>query len=313
MLFQVRSGPLPRIGQVSAIRAISGAALAALCLLLLPAPASGGASIQVYRGLGTWVDIYDPGLFADPEGTVEAIAARGVKTLYLETGNYKQRTALFRRDRLTRFLDAAKENGLAVVAWYLPGFRNVARDLKRSLAAIEFRTPSGARFDSFALDIEASIVSSPSLRTKRMLSLSRRIRAAVGPSYPLGAIIPSPRGMELTPSYWPGFPYARIAEIYDVILPMSYSTYRVEGRAATRRYIERSVEIIRAESADPAVPIHVIGGIGDALSRAEARGFMEAVAGCNPIGWSIYDFSVTREPTWRALTAPPRPPANPAC
>jgi hypothetical protein len=294
------------------LRAVLAGVVAGL-LLAAPAHASGEASIDDYRGLGTWVDIYDPSLFADPEGTVAAIAARGVETLYLETGNYKQRAALFQPARLARFLDAAHAEGLKVVAWYLPGFRNVARDLERSLAAIEFRTPSGGRFDSFALDIEASIVASPSLRSKRMLALSRRIRAAVGESYPLGAIIPSPRGMELTPTYWPGFPYAALAGIYDVFLPMSYWTYRVEGRAEARRYIERSIEIIREETGDASVPIHVIGGVGDATSRAEARGFMDAVWGCDPVGWSIYDFSVTREATWRALLAPPRTPAKLVC
>lgn len=297
-----------------ASRRALGAVVAAVLLALAGvARASPAADVDAYRGLGTWVDIYDVRLWADPEGTVAAIASRGVRTLYLETANYRQTVDLVRPVRLARFLDAAHAAGLRVVAWYLPSFRNVARDLRRSLAAIAFRTPAGQAFDSFALDIEASVVKSPALRTRRTLELSRELRAAVGRSYPLGAIIPSPRGMELSPAYWPGFPYAELAGVYDVILPMSYFTYRVEGGLAVRRYMERSIEIIREETGDPQVPIHVIGGLGDGTSRAEARGFMRAVAGCAPLGYSIYDFSTTAQATWAALTAPPPPPASPAC
>jgi hypothetical protein len=297
---------------VHALRPLA-AAITVVVALVLAGPAHSGPSLDPYRGLGTWIDIYDPGAFADPEAMVAAAAARGVRTLYLETGNYRQRTALVRPDRLARFIEAAHAAGMQVVAWYLPAFRRVARDLERSLAAIEFRTPLGQGFDSFALDIEASVVRSPALRTSRMLELSRRLRAAVGEGYPLGAIIPSPRGMELSPSYWPGFPYPELAALYDVFLPMSYYTYRVEGPAAVRSYIERSIEIIRLATGDPAVPIHVIGGVGDRTSRREARAFMRAVAGCKPLGYSIYDFSVTREHTWAALAAIPAPPPDPAC
>ena len=297
-----------------ASRRALGAVVAAVLLALAGvARASPAADVDAYRGLGTWVDIYDVRLWADPEGTVAAIASRGVRTLYLETANYRQTVDLVRPVRLARFLDAAHAAGLRVVAWYLPSFRNVARDLRRSLAAIAFRTPAGQAFDSFALDIEASVVKSPALRTRRTLELSRELRAAVGRSYPLGAIIPSPRGMELSPAYWPGFPYAELAGVYDVILPMSYFTYRVEGGLAVRRYIERSIEIIREETGDPQVPIHVIGGLGDGTNRAEARGFMRAVAGCAPLGYSIYDLSTTAQATWATLTAPPPPPASPAC
>lgn len=300
-------------GRVHALRPWVWTAAAVLALVLGSSAQARPASIDAYRGLGTWVDIYDPQLFAVPETAVAAMAARGVRTLYLETGNYKQRTALVQPERLSRFVEAAHASGIEVVAWYLPSFKNVPRDLKRSLAAIEFETPTGQRFDSFALDIEASVVRSPTRRTSRLLDLSGQLRAAVGDAYPLGAIIPSPRGIELLPTYWPGFPYAWLAGVYDVILPMAYHTYRVEGAAATRAYIERSIEIIRTDVGDPSVPIHVIGGIGDRTSKAEARGFMRAIAGCAPLGYSVYDFTVTSEATWKALQTPPAPPPNPAC
>ena len=93
--------------------------------------------------------------------------------------------------------------------------------------------------------------SSSALRNTRLLTVSRGIRQAVGGTYPLGAIIPSPRGMQLSPTYWPAFPYAELAGIYDVILPMSYYTYRVEGGSPVRKYTMKSIAIIRAETGKP--------------------------------------------------------------
>ena len=122
------------------------------------------------------------------------MARVGVRTLYLQTGNYSQRADLVRPSALGRFVDAAHAAGLRVVAWYLPSFLYPAQDTRRALAAIRFRSPTGQRFDAFALDIEASLVRHVPLRNQRLLRLSAQLRAATGPGYALGAIIPSPVG-----------------------------------------------------------------------------------------------------------------------
>ena len=46
-----------------------------------------------------------------------------MRTIYLETANFKQSRDVVRPDRLSRLLDAAHARGIAVVAWYLPSFR----------------------------------------------------------------------------------------------------------------------------------------------------------------------------------------------
>ena len=203
---------------------------ASLCLAV-PAGAAGPRDTSAYQGLGTWVDIWDGAQWAKPEAAVARMRDLGVTTLYLETSNYSQAVDLLRPAALGRFVDAAHANGLRIVAWYLPSFANVARDLRRSLAAVRFRSPKGEAFDSFALDIEAKVVPSAAKRSVRLLGLSRALRKAVGPDYPLGAIIPSPRGMQLNPKYWPRFPYAGLAKTYDVFMPMGYFTYRYEDAA----------------------------------------------------------------------------------
>ena len=260
---------------------------------------------SAYAGLGTWIDVYDPNAWSAPDATAAAVRARGVRTLYLQTSNSNRSANLVRPAAAGRLVDAAHAQGLAVVGWYLPSFRNPARDLRRALAAVRFRTQTGGSFDSFALDIESSSVRSPALRNARLLDLSRRLRAAVGPSYPLGAIIPSPVGMKLLPRYWPGFPYSDLWRVYDVFLPMAYFSYRAHGDAAVADYVRRGVGIIRARTGDPDVPIHVIGGISQRTSAAEARGFMRAVRGCRTFGFSLYDFYGTSESAWTLLASPP--------
>lgn len=259
-----------------------------------------------YAGLGTWLDIYATPSWAHPRQEVAAMARDGVRTLYLQTGNYEQHVDLVRRHALGQFVDAAHAHGMRVVAWYLPSFLLPAQETRRALAAIRFRSAEGERFDSFALDIEASLVRSVPLRTERLLQLSARLRAAVGDRYRLGAIIPSPVGIRRHPKYWPRFPYRQLSRIYDVFLPMAYSTDRhIHGIGATRAYNTADIAIIRARTGKPHVPIHLIGGIANRMGPRETGGFMRAVADCAPLGYSLYDFPLTSRASWRALANPP--------
>ena len=273
------------------------------------------ARLGSYRGLATWVDIYDPKAWVSPEATVSAMRPRGVRTLFLETGNYHQRTAIVRSALAARFIEAAHAQGIKVVAWYLPSFGKSRRDYLRSLAAIRFRTPTGQSFDSFALDIEASVVKSVPLRTARLIDLSTRIRAAVGSSYALGAIIPSPRGMQLLPRYWPAFPYAALGDIYDVFLPMGYFSYRPRDLGGPYGYTTRNVALIREGSGSPTMPVHAIGGLADEVGPGQARAFVRAARTCGVIGASLYDFTTTRPGAWRGLARVPARGAapQPAC
>jgi hypothetical protein len=280
-----------------------------LSAVALVAPAAGGASASVrnrtpYAGLGTWLDIYAQPSWMHPKREVAAMARVGVRTLYLQTGNYEQHVDLVRRRALGQFVDAAHAAGLRVVAWYLPSFLSPAQEKRRVLAAIRFRSPRGERFDGFALDIEASLVRGVPLRTRRLLHLSARVRRAVGPRYPLGAIIPSPVGIRRHPTYWPHFPYRGLARYYKAFLPMAYFTdAKIRGAGRSRAYLTADVAIIRTRTGRPHVPIHLIGGLANAMGANETAGFMQAVADCAPLGYSLYEFPLTSRATWKALTA----------
>lgn len=251
-----------------------------------------------FRGFGAWVDVYDDELWADPEGTVAAIADRGVRTLYLQTASTSTKRRMIRYPEETAaFLDAARRHGIRTVAWYLPELLGAPKDLHRGLAAVAFTTPGGARFDGLAVDIEVTAEADDRVRARRLLRLSRILRTIVGPDYPLGAIVPSPiRG----PDFWPVLPVAALAEIYDAILPMAYWTFHVSGEEAAHEFISVSVGMLR-EEAGPDVPIHVIGGIADPATPAELRGFVRAVKETGVIGASVYDVDTTDEQGWAVL------------
>jgi hypothetical protein len=280
-------------------------AVAAVLVAALVVPAAGASSTTrtstPFAGLGTWLDIFaGKSAWREPAREVAAMRGDGVRTLYIETGNYKQSVDLMRQRALGRYIDDAHAAGIRIVAWYLPSFANLARDERRALAAIRFRSPTGQRFDGFALDIEATVVRGLPLRDRRLIQLSARLRSAVGPGYALGAITPSPIGM--SPYYWPGIPYRTLARYYDVFLPMAYSTMRgIRGSAATREYLSATVEAIRASAGSPDTPIHLIGGLGREMGGAETTGFMRAVKALAPLGYSLYALPATQPTGWSAL------------
>lgn len=283
------------------------------------APPAGAAapakdsSLEPFRGLGAWVDIFEDRAWRRPNKTVADMASHGVRTIYLQTSNYSQERSIVHPEGVSRFLAAAHRRDMDVVAWYLPGFAKLRRDFLRSRAAVDFRSPSGERFDSFGLDIEASILGPPSERTKRLLSLSRRIRKHAGPAYPLGAIIPSPVGIGLNKGYWPKFPYAELAETYDAFIPMGYFTYHVKGPAKVHDETARNVEIIREKTGDPTIPIHLIGGVADEAGGAEVEAFVQAVREHGLLGASLYTWSLMRDHDWVPLEAvPTNPQQSPA-
>jgi hypothetical protein len=254
-----------------------------------------------YRGLGTWIDIYDVEAWDHPARAVRAMRRHGVRTIYLQTSNFNRGRPLVHPEGVVALLDAAARNHLDVVAWYLPGFRDLRTDLRRTLAAIRLTTPAGNAFASFALDIESPEVARQLVRTRRLLALTGRIRRAVGWDYPLGAIVPSPRRLRTDPWFWPSFPYRRLAQAYDVFLPMTYFTWRVSGGAGASWYTSKSILILRQETAGMNVPIHVIGGIASDASAAETRGFVRTIRSRNVIGASYYTFPMIRDEQWDVL------------
>ena len=277
---------------VSLIVACTGAA---------SAPAAKQADPSVFGGLGTWVDIYDGAVYAAPESTAARIAGRGVKTVWTETANYGASVDVVKPAQLGRLVDALHARGVRVVAWYLPGHVNPALDLRRARAMVSFRTRSGQPFDGVALNIEATRLRDVGLRSQRAVSLARRVRQDAGDT-PLAIIPFNPRGLERRPSTWPRFPWAELAAEADAFAPMIYTGGAFHGFDATYGYVTRALRLLRFQTGDPDVAIHVAGGVADRLGPEELAGFATAVSDDGgTIGVSLYDWATTPRGHWRVL------------
>jgi hypothetical protein len=261
-----------------------------------------GKDLSPYKHLGTWIDMYNKWPWDNPKMAVGAMAKQGASTLYLQTSNWGKDRDLYRPRALGRFVDAAHDKGMKVVAWYVPEFKNLRKDWRRTKAAIDFETKNGERFDSFALDIEATVVNDILRRNTRLMRLTETIRRYVGESYALGAITP-----EAGARYWPSFPYASLAKYYDVFLPMGYFSYRVNGKKAVSRYTAYNIATIREATGQSSIPIHFIGGIAGETSVREVAGFVETVRSHGIAGASYYDFPITTQAEWDKLSAIAKP------
>jgi hypothetical protein len=263
-----------------------------------------GPSIDAYRGLGTWIDIYDERAWKDPAAAVRDMVRHGVRTIYVETGNSSSKSAFVNKAGVEAFIRLGHAHHMRVVAWYLPSTRHPWTDYDRIAETILLRTSDGQSFDSFALDIESNVVKSESERNRRLLWLSKKIRALAGPAYPLGAIIPSPVGLNKKRGYWNAFPYTALAREYDVFLPMSYYTYHGTGPLAAYADTLGSVNIIRDQKGCSQVPIHLIGGISEDSTPPEVRAFVQAANESSTcVGASLYGWPGTSAGQWQKLRA----------
>jgi hypothetical protein len=284
-------------------RALSVAllAVAIVSVAAATAPAADRADASVFGGLGTWVDIYDGAVYASPERAAQRIAARNVLTVWVETANDGAKVDVVNPVQLGRLVDALHARGVRVVAWYLPGHVKPVVDLRRSLAMLTFRTATGGAFDGVALDIESTKLRNVGLRSQRAVALTRQLEQAAGDT-PLAVIPFNPRGLERRPTTWPRFPWADLAVSADAFAPMIYTGGALKGFDATYGYVTRALRLLRLNTGDPDVQIHVAGGVADRLGSEELAGFVAAVEDDgSTIGVSLYDWMTTPPRAWKAL------------
>lgn len=92
-----------------------------LTAVLVAMPAGGATAsappLGAYSGLGTWLDIYaGKSAWRHPAREVVAMARDGVRTLFLQTDNFRQSVDLVRPRAQGRFIDDAHAAGPRVVA-----------------------------------------------------------------------------------------------------------------------------------------------------------------------------------------------------
>jgi hypothetical protein len=262
-------------------------------------------SLLAYEGLGTWIDVYDWSTTfnrgAEQVGLadIDRMAASGVQTLYVQTSKWDAPTDVLEPERLLPMIARAKARGMHVVAWYLPTFENPQADMGRLMAAT--RIPG---VDALAVDIESIKFRDVGERNRRLLEISTNLRKAL-PDMTLGAIPYPPVVTDvINPDLWPSFPWAQLAPLYDVWLPMNYQSDRKpeSGYRDAYRYTAENIDRMRARLGRD-VPVHAIGGIADRTSPADVGAMLKAAAQRHAIGGSLYDWKTTGDGLWASLQA----------
>ena len=245
----------------------------------------------VFAGAGVWVDIYDATIH-EPQYVVDQAVAHQVSTIYWETSNYHSPADVMYPEDLRQVIALAHAQGIKVVPWYLPGYRNIKLDRRRFAAAIN---AGGADpIDGLGVDIEADIVRNRQLRATRAARMVQWLRTTY-PDLPMAGIVPRD-----ALAWWRIFPYAEVRANTDVMMPMCY-TSRYLTPAQTTAMSADCVTTIRTQTGDPTAPVHVIAGVTDFLKPrlliAAARGARDAGA----MGFSLYNLETTTTAGWRAL------------
>lgn len=266
-----------------------------------PGRPAGAWTLLPHEGLGAWVDAYDwtdalsggaPTVGVDD---IDDMAAAGVQTVYLQTAHHRVDADVLEPDRLDALIERAHERGMHVVAWYLPTFVDLDADLARLTASAELPV------DGLAVDIESVELPDPAERTARLLTLTERLRAAVGDEKVVAAITLSAVQLEvLNPLFWPGYPWAELGRRYDAVLPMAYWSIRTGELRAGGRYVGENLDRTRALVGET-VPLHPIGGIADEATDADLAGMVAAVEQRGAIGGSLYDWATSTPRQWEAL------------
>lgn len=268
----------------------------------------------VYRGMGAWVDIFDYHTRAEVTAgpMLDNMSRRGVRTVFLQSSRFKQPEDILNPEKVGIFIDEAHARGIAVVAWYVPGFGHLDRDIRSSMAAIEFKSSTGHSFDGFAPDIETGddLIGGDRARFNAGIAeYSRRLRERAGGRV-LGAIVVDAKNNERAPAKWAGFPWPEIGRYYDVVLPMAYWSVTKRGGCGaeydTAQYMREVYDKTQALMQIHR-PLNIIGGIGNCISHSETAHMVDALLEKGAIGGGLYDFETqesngARDGIWQELT-----------
>jgi hypothetical protein len=83
---------------------------------------------------------------------------------------------------------------------------------------------------------------------------------------------------------------------------MVYTGGAMKGFDATYGYVTRALRLLRAQTANPDLQIHVAGGVADRMGPDDLAGFVAAVDDDGgTIGVSLYDWMTTPPRAWKAL------------
>jgi hypothetical protein len=256
-----------------------------------PAPPNLHGGVPVGKGMWIWQPQFVEG------GNVQAMIAKaqryGINYLYVKTGTSK--AGFNAADFLNQILPAAHRVGIKVFGWDFPYLDDIGADVARASQAAHYRTPSGDRIDGFAADIEfRSMGVNLSADTTGFYGYA--LRDAVGPGFPLIAVVPRP-----SPSVT-FFPYESAVKMFDAIAPMIYWLNNDPALAVQQTWARL------APLGKPIIPVGQAydgfreGGPPGVPNRGSIHRFMGAVADRGGTSVSFWSWQHATDEVWQAVS-----------
>jgi Putative peptidoglycan binding domain len=177
-----------------------------------PAAPAAAAKPIIPLGKGMWLYQLSMAEGGDANKVVSKAKAAGLTHLYLRLGSSKG--GFYDQAELDQLLPVAHAAGLKVIGWDFVYLDDPAADAARAKAEIDYVTPTGHRIDAFSADIETAS-EGVNLTPEGAAAYGAKLRALVGPGYPLIATVPRPSAKR-------PFPYAEATQSFDAVAPMVY-------------------------------------------------------------------------------------------
>lgn len=255
-----------------------------------PAPVNLRGALPVGKGMWIWKPEAADG------GNVAAIVARaqrvGLTHLYVRMGSSV--TGFTAGPFLDALLPAAHAGGFRVYGWDFPYLDDVGADVARAVQAARYTTPDGHRIDGFAADIEFRSMG-VNITPETAAAYGLGLRAAVGPAFPLIAVVPRPN-----PAI-KNFPYDQVVNQFDAIAPMVYwlnSDPTHALRLAFRGLAHYGKPILPIGQAYDGFPE---GGPPGVPNRGSIHQFMGHAAEFGASGVSFWSWQHATEEAWQAI------------
>jgi len=243
-------------------------------------------------GKGMWMWLPEKVEGGNPEATVRRAQEMGLSHIYVRTGSSKM--GFYAQQYLNDFLPRAHAAGIRIYGWDFPYLFDPAADVARSMQAITYTTPDGHRIDGFAPDIETR-GEGVNIGAPQAAAYTNGLRAAVGPGYPLIAVVPRPNPALVT------YPFAEVIAPFDAIAPMVYWMNRDPGADIAGAMTHLS------QYGKPIIPIGQAydgqgeGGPPGVPSRGQIQRFMQVAEEHGAIGVSFWSWQHANAEAWDAI------------
>ncbi|HUR78703.1 MAG TPA: peptidoglycan-binding domain-containing protein [Acidimicrobiales bacterium] len=259
--------------------------------LLPPAPPNMHGAVPVGKGMWIWQPERAEG--GNPQAIVAKAQRYGINYLYVRTGSTKQ--GFHGGPFLDAILPAAHAAGIRVYGWDFPYLDDIGVDVARAAQAARHTAPGGHRIDGFAADIEfRSMGVNISADTTGFYGYA--LRDAVGPGFPLIAVIPRPNPATA------GWPFESAVKMFDAVAPMIYWMH-TDPAVAVRQAWQRLAPLGK-----PIIPVgqaydgFAEGGPPGVPNRHLIHRFMGAVADHGGTSVSFWSWQHATDEVWQAVS-----------